>query len=289
MLQRLRSAVRGLTAQHDIRKMQDRIYQVSREAFLEHHVQSHAKYKDSKNLNGFEYQLFSQSGQDGIITEIFRRIGTTNRHAIEIGVGVGGGLENNTVALLARGWTATWCEGSPELAQAIQKNLAHVVEQERLRVCQAIVTAENAAQLLRDRQVPEECDLLSIDIDGNDLLVWKSLASFRPRAVVIEYNSYFPADANWTMPYRADAWWADGGIEFGASLLALELAGREMGYSLVACDLTGSDAFFVRSDLCADHFQAPFTAAFHYEPMRYHLIQRPGYPRTFSRHFGQIE
>ena len=61
------------------------------------------------------------------------------------------------------------------------------------------------------------------------------------------------------------------------SLKALELLGRERGYSLVGCDLTGINAFFVRNDLLGDHFLEPFTAENHYECPRYYLTMRFGH------------
>ena len=75
---------------------------------------------------------------------------------------------------------------------------------------------------------------------------------------------------------------------FGASLKAFEKLAQEIGYRLVGCDLTGSDAFFVREDLVGKKFCEPFTAENHYEPMRYYLIQRWGYSRVLSSKFGTI-
>ena len=43
---------------------------------------------------------------------------------------------------------------------------------------------------LRER----ELDLLSIDIDSDDLAIWKSLVHLRPVVVVIEYNPNIPID-----------------------------------------------------------------------------------------------
>src|SRR4051812_4954091 len=42
----------------------------------------------------FEFAVYSQNGEDGILQEIFRRIGTTSRRLVEIGCG--DGLQNNT-------------------------------------------------------------------------------------------------------------------------------------------------------------------------------------------------
>src|SRR4051794_39955784 len=35
--------------------------------------------QDPKRIGGYDHQVYSQTGADGILAEIFRRIGTTNR------------------------------------------------------------------------------------------------------------------------------------------------------------------------------------------------------------------
>jgi hypothetical protein len=125
--------------------------------------------------------------------------------------------------------------------------------------------------------VPREFDLLSLDIDQNTYYAWEGLQSFRPRVVVVEYNAAIPPDVDWKVSYRADRVW-DGTQNFGASLKALERLGARMGYSLVGCDLAGTNAFFVRAELAESRFAAPFTAENHYEPVRYSLLARRGHP-----------
>jgi hypothetical protein len=44
------------------------------------------KYQDAKSLMKHQSQVYSQNGEDGIIAEIFNRIGTTNKFFVEIGV-----------------------------------------------------------------------------------------------------------------------------------------------------------------------------------------------------------
>ena len=57
--------------------------------------------------------IYSQAGEDGIIAEIFRRIGTTTKDFVEFGSG--NGRENNTVSLLTtQGWKGLWIEGDNE-------------------------------------------------------------------------------------------------------------------------------------------------------------------------------
>ena len=52
--------------------------------------------------------MFSQNGEDGLIAEIFKRIGTTNRYFVDFGSS--DGFENNTVLLLRQGWGGLWID-----------------------------------------------------------------------------------------------------------------------------------------------------------------------------------
>jgi len=109
-------------------------------------------------------------------------------------------------------------------------------------------------------------DLLSIDIDGNDIHVLDAIDVIRPRVVVIEYNGKFPPPMNVVQRYNPEHRWK--GTDYGgSSLLAItKIAGRK-GYSLVGCGIAGVNAFFVRDDLLGDKFQAPFTPENHYQPL----------------------
>ena len=236
------------------------------------------KYKDPRSLNRYESKIYSQAGEDGIIAEIFRRIGTTTKDFVEFGSG--DGRENNTVSLLTtQGWKGLWIEGDNEAVSRARQAFADYVGAGKLRVDSAFITAENIETLFRDAKVSPEFDLLSVDIDRNDYYVWQGIRQFRPRVAVVEYNAIFPPDVAWVVPYDPAAWW-DLTSRAGASLGALEQLGREKGYELVGCSLSGVNAFFVRADLVGEKFLKPFTAAVHYEPPRYFLIHRAlGHPR----------
>jgi len=57
---------------------------------------------DPKRLLRCGFKVYSQNDEDGIIQEIFKRIGTTNRTFVEFGVETG--VETNTTKLLLEGW-----------------------------------------------------------------------------------------------------------------------------------------------------------------------------------------
>jgi hypothetical protein len=241
------------------------------------------RYRDPRHLCHFEAQVYSQHGEDGIISEILGRIGATNRQFVEIGVG--DGQENNTLYRLAHGWSGYWFEAEAANIERITRTFGAALADQRLQVVYAQMTAENAAGLMRQHGVPVAFDLLSLDIDQNTSHVWRALSSLAPRIVVVEYNASIPREDEWEVDYHPDAVW-DGSLHFGASLSTLQALGESLGYVLVGCELSGSNAFFVRRELADDRFVGPFTARTMYEPPRYYLAGPPGHPNRVT--FGHV-
>lgn len=238
---------------------------------LNFRLQEHERYGNPKRLHLYGFQVNSQNQEDGMIHEIFKRIGTTNRIFVE--VGIGNGLENNTAFLLSQGWTGFWVDGNPNVLQILSSKPKI---QSSLKIKIEFVGKENVQKIFESLEVPVEFDLLSIDIDQNTYYIWEELKSFRPRVVVIEYNAAIPADINWKVEYYPDKTW-DSTQNFGASLKAFELLAKEQEYSLVGCDLLGVNAFFVRNDCLDSRFLEPYTSENHYEPPRYGMVHRVGH------------
>ena len=240
------------------------------------------RYADPKRLIHHGFRVYSQGDEDGIIQEIFKRIGVQDRTFIEFGVA--NGNECNTAKLLLEGWRGLWIEGSPELADSIRRTLGSFLgEKGPLKFKKAIVNAQNVNDLFASAGLTGEIDLLSIDIDYNDYWVWKAVDSVRPRVVVIEYNAIFRPPMSLTVPYDANKSW-DGTSYGGASLEALVRLGRSKGYRIVGCSFSGVNAFFVRDDLCGEHFIEPATSDEHYEPVRYYFAAQSGHPPRFGQH-----
>ena len=85
---------------------------------------------------------------------------------------------------------------------------------------------------------PAEPDFLSLDIDGIDWWVWKSLSAHQPRVALIEFNPTIPNDVLFV---------PDPDKRQSCSLSALIELGLDKGYELAAT--TERDALFVRSEL----------------------------------------
>src|SRR6266446_4066509 len=246
----IRAAVRATAASETVRLMH---FELARDP----------RYADPKRLLAHAHQIFSQNGEDGMIAEICRRIRAPARRFVEIGVG--NGLENNTTWLLAQGWRGWWLDGDTAATSSIRSTFQKEIGGGILTIGQALVTTENIEALLGELQVPQDFDVPSLDVDRNTYWLWAAMHNYRPRIAVIEHNSSFPPGVDWKVEYRPETRW-NGTSYFGASLTALEMLGRKMGYAQVGYNFIGVNAIFVREELCGAHCAEPFTAENHYEP-----------------------
>ncbi len=223
-------------------------------------------WRAAGDLRGFDWKGYSQNGEDGIIREIFHRIGTTNKFFVEFGVETG--AECNT-RLLAQHeqWSGLYFE---PVEASFGQLINRWQEYPQVRAVQTAVTSRNFKQLLAEHGVPREFDLLSIDIDGNDYWVWNSLTDWRLRVVVIEYNSFHLPPKKWVMHENDDYRW-NGTTYFGAAFTSLRNLGRTKGYTIVGTDPRGVNMFFVRTDcLPNDKFLDPELQYF-FQPFGYRV------------------
>jgi hypothetical protein len=203
---------------------------------------------DQRDLTLFELSVFSQNGEDGVLQEIFRRVDTQTRFFVEIGSSVN---ESNCLLLLdAFGWRGLVLEADDIEYRVLAEKYDTLPS---VRVVQALVQPENVDELLRQEGVPTELDLLSIDVDGNDYWIWDGLEEFPARVVVIEYNSSLPPGCNRVQPYDPQSR-PNLTDTSGASLDALCRLAHRKGYQLVHGDLSGTNAFFVRTDISGELF-----------------------------------
>ncbi len=189
------------------------------------------------DLADYEKRVFSQNGEDGVLDAIFNIIGETNRYYVEFGTQ--NAYECNTRYLRERqNWHGLLMDGG--------------YEDPKINLQQEFITAENITSLFQKHKVPEQFDLLSIDIDFNDWHVWHAInPSYQPRVVVVEYNaSHLPYEDRVSMYEPYGCW--DGTNYYGGSILAFYNLGRAKGYSLVYAEARGVNLFFIRNDVIED-------------------------------------
>ena len=153
------------------------------------------------DLRAFKRSFFSQNGEDGILQKIFDECSIDCGVFCELGAWDGRRL-SNTYHFYRSGWSGVYIEGDIEKFSALKRNISR---QGVDLVC-TYVRPDGPdsldAVLGRTSAVGKtgRLDLLSIDIDSDDLLVWQALRTFRSLVVVIEFNPTIPLDVRFVNP-----------------------------------------------------------------------------------------
>jgi len=155
--------------------------------------------------------IHSQNGEDGVLSEVFRRLKIDKGTFCEFGA-ADGIFCSNTRLLLENGWTGKLIEADPVRAKALIDNTIG----KPIELYFGSVTAHNANEL-----IPERLNLLSIDVDNDDFHIWNA---YRGNAdvVVIEVNSSI-APPEIVIPGKS-----------GASYSGMVMLGLSKGYFLLA-------------------------------------------------------
>jgi hypothetical protein len=124
-------------------------------------------------------------------------------------------------------------EADPERFRQLQANME---SNSKVTTLHALVRDTTFEGILGETPIPRGFDLLSIDIDGEDYLVWDAMTLYRPRVVVIEVHSGFQPGVH-VVPKR-------GNSPHGASITSMVELGHKKGYELVLH--TGNAVFVLR-------------------------------------------
>lgn len=143
-----------------------------------------------EDLNRFASNDYSQWGEDGVLAELFERIGTANKWCLECGAS-DGLFFSNTRKLIEAGWTGILIEADADLCQRLSTNSAGL----SAHVFNVKIDAENKLDdILTSVSAPKDIDLVVIDIDGQDFYAFNAMLKFKPRFVLIEYGQGYDPD-----------------------------------------------------------------------------------------------
>ena len=227
-------------------------------------------FSEEVDLTHYEKTLYSQNGEDGIISKLVHLVQPKHRFLVDFGAydGVTG---SNSYLLRKQGWQSLLMDRGYDIPE-------HGIHRE-------FITKDNINQLFHKYNVPEHFGLLSVDVDYNDFYIWQAIDSkYRADIIVMEYNASIPPQEDKIVKYRP-YYLGDGTNYFGASILAMYRLGRSKGYSLVYADRTGTNLFFLRDELVANlEEQGIFFKSINDVAKLYH---RPTY--GLNRHGGHLD
>jgi hypothetical protein len=206
-------------------------------------------------LSNYEFKVFSQWGEDGILQHLTQHIEIKNKTFIEFGVE--DFFESNCRFLLQKdNWSGFVIDGSSRNIQRLKAS--YFYWKHALNAQCSFITRENINQLLSISGFDKDVGILSVDIDGVDYFVLEKLADWAPRIMILEYNAIFGMNRAVTVPYSASFVRTKmhySNLYYGASLPCLVHLANKMNMALVGVNSAGSNAFFVRRDLLNEHIQ----------------------------------
>lgn len=139
----------------------DRLQQATTTALHAMHRESllsTERNRDPKRLLIHGFRAYSQADEDGMIQEIFRRIGVSSKVFVEFGVGDGN--VNNTLYLMLSGWRGLWIEANESNSVSIRQRFAPFIQSRQLTFLQRFVTLETIDQMIGGSGLSGEIDLL---------------------------------------------------------------------------------------------------------------------------------
>lgn len=194
----------------------------------------------------WEFSGFSQNGEDGVLDVLRSQLSDSNRSFLEIGSG--DGVENNSAWLLvAEKYAGLMVEGDGWLARRTTRNIISLGIGSECR--NQFVTLQTLPGLLALAPCMDP-DVMSLDIDGNDHHIMKAAldAGFRPRIVVVEFNSVYGPERAVTIPYQADFVLSKAHpsqLHYGVSIAGWRKLLEARGYRFITVERNGVNAFFV--------------------------------------------
>ena len=216
---------------------------------------------DKQNPLTWEFSGFSQNGEDGLLDYLIKQLKISDRDFLEIGSS--NGVENNTAWLaVAKRFSGIMVEGSEEAVQKAKKFVDQFCI--GVDVFNLWVNVENGKDLI-NKMSSLTPDIFSIDIDGNDYYITKSLMDLglKPKIIIVEYNSAFGPLESKTIEYDKHMLIRNGkGMDFseetrlyyGVSIKGWQNYFSSIGYRFVTVDSNGVNAVFMDPD----HFDTDF-------------------------------
>lgn len=206
------------------------------------------KNNDRKNIQDYEFKVFSQNGEDGIIQYLIKKIDIKNKIFVEFGVE--DYTEANTRFLLENNdWAGLIIDGDKEGIARIKER--EIAWRHDLKIVGEFITRDNINRLISNNGINGDIGILSVDVDGNDYWILEAIDCISPQILICEYNSVFGINKKITVPYeenfnRTEKHFSN--LYWGASICALAELGISKGYDLVGSNSFGNNIFFVRHD-----------------------------------------
>ncbi|MDA7733250.1 hypothetical protein N8841_02050 [Candidatus Pelagibacter sp.] len=211
--------------------------------------------KNTTKLSDYEWKIFSQWGEDGIIDFLVSEVSIVNKTFIEFGV-ENFSESNCRYLLMQSDWNGFVIDSSQKNIEKL-KNSDYFWKYD-LQTLVAFIDTSNINELLIKSGFERDLGILSIDIDGNDYHILNKIDCFDPRIIICEFNPVFGNDRKITVPYDPKFYRTKehhSNLYFGASINALRSLLIKQDYTLVGTGMQGNNAYFIKNSLMTDRLR----------------------------------
>jgi hypothetical protein len=144
-------------------------------------------------LSQHKTNIHSQNGEDGVLKYLIDTFPVIQNPGwcCEFGAWDGKHLSNTFRLIREFRWQAVLIEADPEKFKDLKKTEEEYPD--RITAIQSFVhympdKGENLDAILARTSIPKDFDILSVDVDGPDYHIWKSLENYEPKIVIIEHS-----------------------------------------------------------------------------------------------------
>lgn len=204
---------------------------------------NHGKRMDTSpsSLIDFNFNKYSQRGDDGIIQKIFEVLNISKGYFIEFGAWDGIEL-SNCKKLYDEGWSGCFIESNEKRFEDLRNNYK---DNDNIKCLNYLVspTGDTSLDEIILRHDLPEIDFLSIDVDGDDYEILESL-KVKPRVICVEGGFSWHPNFEERVPKSVARMNLQQPIRVGISI------GNELGYKPVCFN---QNLYLVRNDNFDEH------------------------------------
>jgi hypothetical protein len=200
-----------------------------------------------RQLWDWEFRLFSQWGEDGILLYLCDKLQIARPKILEFGAGNFRECNSRLLAEI-RNALVTAVDSSKDLRHGVEG--MDISWRTGIWPVETWVSTSNAAQIMIDaKKQMRGIDIISIDLDGIDFWVAQSLDYSEVEVVVVEYNALFGFKESISVPNsesfeRTTAHFSN--LYYGASLSSFITLFDDRGFQFVGTNRACNNAFFVK-------------------------------------------
>jgi hypothetical protein len=178
--------------------------------------------RDPAWLLQYKKDVYSQSGEDGIVQAILNALGERDHWCVESVAWDTQQLSNTRNLIESYFYNAVLIEGDTERFASLKRFYAANHNVTPVHAFVGFGKEDGFDSVLKKTAIPAGFDFLSIQIYGNDFHVWKAMEAYRPKLICIEFNPTIPNECDFVQP-------ADARINQGSSLKSLVALGQAKG------------------------------------------------------------